>query len=174
MHGQSSDSVPERNADGNQGQIWLVWIIIILACIALASVLVFGLLRGRFQPTAAERLAATITTLNVDMNDNYYGETDTNLVSPPVWTVTRGADVLVNMTNMGQLNHNWAIVKLGETIPIPFRGGQSSGQLVYGAGMVYGNNVTTLTFTAPESGEYQIICTVEGHYPSMQGRLVIE
>ncbi len=174
MHGRSSDSVPERNADGNQGQIWLVWFVVVLAAIALASAAAFGIMRSRSQPTAAERLSATITTLNVVMNDNYYGESDTNLVSPPVWQVPHGADVLVNMVNNGQKNHNWAIVKQGEVIPIPFYGGQSSEQLVYGAGMVYGNNITTLTFTAPEPGEYQIICTVEGHYPSMQGRLVVE
>lgn len=112
--------------------------------------------------------------LNVLINDNFYGETDTNIESPPVWRIPQNSDVIVNMENLGDENHNWAIVREGITVPVPFEEGQASELLEYGAGMVYGQNRTTITLNAPNVGVYQVICTVEGHYPYMQGVLVVE
>ena len=116
-----------------------------------------------------------ITSINIIINDNFYGENDTNLTEPPVWTVPSGADVVATMNNLGNLTHNWAIIRKDESIPVPFNEGQSSNIIEYGAGMIYGQNHTTMTFTAPEElGTYLVICTVPGHYPSMQGRLQVK
>ena len=122
----------------------------------------------------AQQVYNETVELNVIINDNYYGETDNNIESPPVWRIPQNADVIVNMENRGDENHNWAIVQQGKTIPIPFEEGQASELLEYGAGMVYGQNRTTITLNAPDVGVYQVICTVEGHYPYMQGVLVVE
>jgi len=129
---------------------------------------------GDKRAAALETNSAPVTELNVVLHDSYYGEQDTNLLQPPVWTVPSGADVILHMENRGELNHNWAIVKPGVELPIPFEEGQDSDRLLYGAGMVYGNNQTTVTFAAPDVGQYQVICTVSGHYPFMQGRLIVE
>lgn len=122
------------------------------------------------QPTG---LNADVALLTVDMYDNYYGQSDDNLTNPPVWSVDAGADVIATLINHGQRNHNWAIVKAGVSIPIPYEEGQGGNILLHGIGMVYSNSQTTSTFIAPEPGEYMVICTVSGHYPAMQGRLLV-
>ena len=116
---------------------------------------------------------ANVALLTVDMQDNYYGGADDNVANPPVWSVPAGADVVATLTNHGRRNHNWAIVKPGAAIPIPYKEGQGGDIILHGIGMVYGNSQTTITFTAPDPGEYMVICTVDGHYPEMQGRLLI-
>jgi hypothetical protein len=115
-----------------------------------------------------------VAMLDVVMRDYYYGDKDTNLASPPIWTIPANADVILNLENKGTFKHNWAIVKKGATIPLPYKEGQAGDILLYGVGMVYTNSKTTVTFTAPEPGEYVVICTVSGHYPTMQGRLVVK
>ena len=112
-----------------------------------------------------------VELLSVDMFDTYYGPTDTNLTDPPSWTVHSGADVVVTLINHGNYDHNWAVVKKGTTIPVPYDQGQNGEIILHGIGMVYNNSQTTITFVAPEAGEYQVICTVDGHYPYMQGKL---
>ena len=49
-------------------------------------------------------------SINVVMNDIYYGDTNDNATDPPVWTVTSGSEVSVSMDNQGVLEHNWAVV----------------------------------------------------------------
>ncbi len=115
-----------------------------------------------------------IAKLEVTVDDIFYGSENNNLESPPVWHVQRNAPVQVHVINRGELNHNWAIVHKDIELPVPFSEGQSSDKILFTAGMVYGDNETTLTFFAPDVGEYQVICTVEGHYPFMQGRLIVE
>lgn len=122
------------------------------------------------QPTG---LMTDVALLTVDMYDNYYGQTDDNLTNPPVWSVTSGADVVATLVNHGARTHNWAIVKAGVSVPVPYEEGQSGNILLHGIGMVYNHSQTTTTFTAPEPGEYMVICTVSGHYPAMQGRLLV-
>jgi hypothetical protein len=112
--------------------------------------------------------------IDVLIHDSYYGDTDTNLTKPPVWTVPANSDVILNLDNKGKLKHNWAIVKKGAPIPSPYQEGQGGDILLFGVGMVYHNSKTTVTFSAPEPGEYVVICTVSGHYPMMQGRLVVK
>ncbi len=116
-------------------------------------------------------LLGNVEILTVDMYDSYYGANDTNIEEPPVWTIPSGTDIVLNLVNHGLLNHNWAIIKQGATIPVPYEEGQAGDLILHGVGMVYNNSQTTTTFTAPASGEYQVICTVSGHYPFMQGKL---
>lgn len=126
-------------------------------------------------PTPNAPPTRSVTLLNVIFQDTYYGDQDDNAINPPVWAVPAGGAVILNVENQGQLEHNWAIVKPGIAPPIPYDGGQDDEIILYGAGMVYSNNRTTVTFNAPtEPGEYLVICTVENHYPLMQGRLSVE
>jgi len=41
-------------------------------------------------------------------------------------------------------------------------------------GVIDAGKTDNFTFTAPAVGEYKVICTVPGHYPSMQGKLVVK
>lgn len=125
--------------------------------------------------TATNAASSDVASIAITIQDNYYGDSNSNLSSPPLWTVPSGAAVVATVQNLGLLNHNWAIIRKDAAVPIPFDDGQSSKLILYGAGMIYGKNVTTFTFNAPEElGEYLVICTVPGHYPRMQGRLVVQ
>ena len=113
-------------------------------------------------------------TIEVLMNDIYFGENPNNAEDPPIWTVPAGAEVTVVATNNGALQHNWAIVEPGEEVPVPVTEETADAILLYNTGLVDGGETATATFTAPEAaGEYVVICTVAGHYPAMQGRLVV-
>ena len=115
-------------------------------------------------------------TLEIFMNDIYFGESGpTNLASPIAWEVTSGAEVTLNLENQGALQHNWALVKTGQTVPEPYVGGaENPDLLLFNAGVLDGGKSETVTFTAPEAGEYLVICTVAGHYPAMQGMLTVK
>ncbi|MEZ4713220.1 MAG: hypothetical protein R3A44_38895 [Caldilineaceae bacterium] len=155
----------------------VILVLFLMVFVVITSYFLALYLRNSREASAQDQLEQirnSLTVLDIEMYDNYYGEQDTNVVDPPIWQVKPETPVLINMRNHGQLNHNWAIVNQGEVVPVPFAEGQASTLLYYQAGMVYGNNETTFTFNAPGPGEYQIICTVEGHYPSMQGKLVVE
>ncbi|MFN8441722.1 MAG: sulfocyanin-like copper-binding protein [Caldilineaceae bacterium] len=112
-------------------------------------------------------------TLDIDMHDSYYGDADTNMTDPPVWTVPKGSTILINLTNHGEENHNWAIVKAGTQVPNPFTEGRDSDILLLEPGMVYSHSQTQWVIYAPDPGEYEVICTVEGHFPFMRGKLVV-
>lgn len=112
-------------------------------------------------------------TIEVGMNDIHYGETNDNATNPPVWRVTAGGGVVLKMTNSGSLEHNWAVVKAGMEVPMPLIESEATDLFLFDAGKVAPNSAKTLSFTAPEAGEYVIVCTVAGHYPLMQGRLVV-
>ncbi len=113
-------------------------------------------------------------TLDVVMNDIYYGDSPTNADDPPTWTVSAGAEVTVNLQNNGALEHNWAIVKPGSEVPIPFIEADHADIIQYDTGLNAAAETSTVVISDPlQPGEYQIICTVAGHYPGMQGRLVV-
>ena len=116
---------------------------------------------------------ATSATIEVVQNDIYFGETADNADNPPTWTVPAGAEVTVELTNNGALEHNWAIVEPGAEVPVPLDAETAEGILLYDTGLVDPGSTATATFTAPEAGEYLVICTVAGHYPAMQGRLIV-
>lgn len=123
-------------------------------------------------PSAQQVIAAT---LNVLMHDIYFGDDSNNITNPPVWRVPAGAQVTVNLDNQGALEHNWAVVKRGVEVPIPFMPDQNKDLLLWEAGALQGGQRNSEIFTAPsEPGEYIVICTVAGHYPAMQGRLIVE
>ncbi len=125
-------------------------------------------------PTEAALSAAA--TVSVEMHDMYFGAENNNVQNPPVWTVPAGAEVTLELNNMGALEHNWAIVNMGQEVPEPYTGGEDQPELFFwSADVVAAGTTETYTFTAPsEVGDYLVICTVAGHYPLMQGRLTVE
>ncbi len=118
--------------------------------------------------------AVSKESIEVVMNDIYYGDSNDNATNPPVWTVTSGTDVSVNMDNKGVLEHNWAIVKLGEQVSAMYDEADDQAKLLFNAGVLAGGQKETVDFTAPLPGEYQLICTVPGHSQVMQGKLVVK
>lgn len=122
------------------------------------------------EPSAQEAIAQVLA---VTAHDLYYNEPD-NLANPPVWTVTAGQPFEVDLDNQGGLQHNWAIVKPGVEAPVPFDPANNSDLLLWDAGLVDAGQSEAGQFTVNDPGTYTIICTVAGHYPSMQGKLVVQ
>lgn len=122
---------------------------------------------------SSESSGPEATTIDVVQNDIYYGDSPTNAESPPTWTVPAGANVTANLQNNGGLEHNFAIVQAGATVPEPYNDETDRDILITDSGLVAGGETAAFEFVAPAAGEYTVICTVAGHYPSMQGRLVV-
>lgn len=124
--------------------------------------------------SAASEQAPAEEVIGVDMNDIYYGDTNDNVENPPVWQVNSGSNVTIRMENMGALEHNWAVLKAGEDIPVPFDEADHGGKILFSAGNVAGGASNEVSFTAPEPGDYNVVCTVPGHAALMQGKLIVE
>lgn len=114
-------------------------------------------------------------TLQVTQNDNYYGATPDNATNPPTWNVNAGGQVAIELTNNGTTEHNWAVVNLGADMPDTFIEEEHSDLILRETGLVAPGESFRESFVAPaEPGEYLVICTVAGHYPSMQGKLIVQ
>ena len=126
--------------------------------------------------TAAPEAAGGVQeSIDVIMQDIFFGDTNENAANPPTWTVSSGAQVTVNMENTGVLEHTWAIVEAGAELPAAIGDpAEVEDLLLVASNSVLGADSDALTFTAPEAGEYQVICTIAGHYPLMQGTLIVE
>lgn len=122
-------------------------------------------------PSAQEVIAATI---DVAMHDIYYGANNDNIANPPVWNAAAGTEVTLNLDNQGGLEHSWAIVKKDTELPMPFLADEYKDLILWASTNVQAGQKPTETFTAPEVGEYLVICTVAGHFPVMQGKLVVQ
>lgn len=143
--------------------------------VPLALVFVMACGGGEEASSGGDSGAAQTASITVEQHDIYYGATNDNATNPVVWNVPAGARVRVSLDNQGALEHNWAIVEAGATLPDDFATNPDESLLMYDAGLVEPGGATSATFTAPtEPGSYTVVCTVAGHYPSMQGVLEVE
>ena len=146
------------------------WIFMILLLIGTAVIVACG---GGSEPEV--EVGEGQASIDVLMNDIYYGETNDNVANPPTWTVKTNQLVVVNADNQGVLEHNWAIVEAGAELPDTIADPASVEDLIlFDIGDVGGGDTYTSPFNSPVPGEYQVICTVAGHYPAMQGTLIVE
>jgi plastocyanin len=148
----------------------------------LLAVLVLVACGGGSEPTPTPAPAAgseasaqeVLAAINVEMHDIYFGAENNNVQNPPVWTAAPGEQMTMNFINKGALEHSWAILNADAEMPMPYTDADA-GKLFYTSGNVLGGAEKSDTFAAPSvAGEYIVFCTVAGHYPSMQGRLVVQ
>ena len=77
--------------------------------------------------------------------------------------VPAGAQVTLNMTNNGVLQHEFAILKLGEHVTPPF-GEKDEDKILWELDGVDAGTSKSATFTAPtQPGSYDVICGIPGH-----------
>lgn len=106
-------------------------------------------------------------TLNVTATDTGYDASE--------YTVPAGANVTLNMTNKGAVEHEFAILKLGEHVTPPF-GEKDEDKILWELDGVQPNTSKSDTFTAPtEPGSYDVICGIPGHIEQgMTATLVVK
>jgi len=94
-------------------------------------------------------------TLNATATDTGYDS--------KTYTVPAGAEVTLNLTNNGAIEHEYAILKKGEHVEPPF-GEKDEGKIFWELDGVAPGTTMSATFTAPtEPGEYDVICGIPGH-----------
>lgn len=85
--------------------------------------------------------------------------------------VPAGAEVTVNLTNTGALEHNWVLVA-ATVEPATATVADAINQAA--SDVLAGGRSTTFTFTAPAAGNYSFVCTVPGHAAAgMVGALTV-
>ncbi len=106
-------------------------------------------------------------TLNVTATDKGYDSIS--------YTVPAGAEVTLNMTNNGAVEHEYAILKLGQHVTPPF-GDKDEDKIFWELDGVDVGETKSDTFTAPtEPGEYDVICGIPGHIElGMIAKLIVK
>jgi len=95
------------------------------------------------------------TTINVTLTDFSY--------TPNTFTVPAGATVTVNARNNGAIEHEFVIMKLGNTVTAPF-GDKDESNIFWELDSIEAGTSKSGTFTAPtEPGQYEVVCGLAGH-----------
>lgn len=100
--------------------------------------------------------------------------------------VAAGQTVTLRFKNNSAVQqHNWILIKGGDAEAAAIvNAGLSAGSaanylpadksnILAESPLANGNETVEVTFTAPAAGTYLYICTVPGHYPLMQGKLIV-
>jgi len=108
-----------------------------------------------------------VTTINVTLTDFAY--------DPANISVPAGAEVKLNATNNGVVEHEFAIMKLGTSVEPPF-GDKDEGNIYWELDEIQPGTTKSDTFTAPaEPGDYEIVCGLAGHIENgMTGTLTVK
>jgi plastocyanin len=94
------------------------------------------------------------TTLNITASDYKYDAES--------WTIPAGQTITLTLINNGSAEHEWVIVKKGETVTVPFDDDDEA--KVFWEIEAAPGETKTETFTAPaEPGEYAIVCGTATH-----------
>jgi plastocyanin len=93
---------------------------------------------------------------------------------PDTITVPAGVEVTLNLSNIGNLEHEMIIMSAGKEATAPF--GDEDQHNIYWEAKLDRGETETVTFTAPsEPGEYQIVCGTPGHLElGMKGLLIVK
>lgn len=83
---------------------------------------------------------------------------------PEAASAPSGAQVTVNFTNEGALEHDWMLVPAGTDVNTLTA--EDALMPEAHSGVLPSGDTNTFTFTAPAAGTYQVVCTVAGHAPA--------
>lgn len=102
-------------------------------------------------------------------------------------TVQSGQEVTLEFKNNSVAQqHNWVLIKGDDAVATQIaKDGLVAGleadylptdqsNIIAHTGVLEGGQTGSVTFTAPAPGTYIYLCTVPGHYPLMQGKLIVQ
>lgn len=89
------------------------------------------------------------------------------------WSVSAGNEVEVTLKNIGTVKHEWALLKQGTSVTMPFD--EDDEDKVFWEIEAEPGETKTASFTAPsEPGTYTIVCGISGHLEEgMDGTLTV-
>lgn len=106
------------------------------------------------------------------------------------FTVKAGQEVTLNFRHTGKMDlavmgHNFVLLKPGTEINVFAAAAANAGQpkdwipndgeeVIAHTKMLGGGQSTSITFTAPEAGTYDFICSFSGHSGLMRGKFIVE
>jgi len=95
-----------------------------------------------------------VSSLSVEMSEFKF--------SPGSMTVFAGQPISLKLTNSGAVEHEFTILKKGSVAAIPFDREKQAADILaeYKLGA---NKSETYQFVLPETGEYSVICAIQGH-----------
>ena len=84
-----------------------------------------------------------------------------------------GQEFTVDFTNDGSVDHEWAVIKLGDDIDS--EADFAEDKVLFEIEAIPAGESTTQQFTIDEPGTYQVICAIEDHFDAgMEGALTVE
>jgi uncharacterized cupredoxin-like copper-binding protein len=126
----------------------------ILAALVLSSML---------SACGSQGSLAVSTTQNVEMGEFMF--------TPSEMAVPVGKEVTLNLKNNGSIEHDFVVLKKGVVAVLPFDADAQKGDILFEARLGSGKS-QIYTFTLPEVGNYEIVCSVPGHLEAgMKARL---
>ena len=92
---------------------------------------------------------------------------------PDSWTVPEGDEFTIDFANDGTVEHEWAVLKLGDDIDD--EADFAEDKVLFEVEAIPAGESTTEQFTVDEAGTYQVICAIETHFDAgMEGSLTVE
>lgn len=92
---------------------------------------------------------------------------------PDSWTVPAGEEFTVEFENGGEVEHEWAVLKVGEDIESESEFEED--KVEFEIEVTPAGEAVTESFTLEDAGTHQVICALPGHFTSgMEGTLTVE
>jgi plastocyanin len=92
---------------------------------------------------------------------------------PDAWTVPAGEEFTIDFTNDGTVEHEWAVINLGDDLDSEADFAEE--KVLFEVEAIPAGESTEQSFTVDEAGTYQVLCAIETHFDAgMEGTLTVE
>ncbi len=120
-------------------------------------------------------------TLHIEgntMTDMHYDQTEVRVPAKSTVKLT-----LINGSKDSAMQHNFVLIDDGTAEKVAAEGLKAGatanytpkmGSVYTGTKVTMPGETTSITFPAPDKGNYQFICTYPGHWQKMQGKFIVE